>query len=152
MKQEAGELWEGVKIGAAQLGNSLMDTAISLYEDPLGTGKEMLYNATIGTVEDIHGTMVWAGRMLLAMSTAKNCRRREGRSRFSRRLVQIFGTGAALILGEAILNRAGIRGRGPLNKKHDDLGGGSGGGNGSGDGGGERGDDGDGKKSGMRNG
>ena len=48
-----------------------MDTAISLYEDPLGTGKEMLYNATIGTVEDIWNTGIWAGRMLLAMSIAK---------------------------------------------------------------------------------
>ncbi|MGK5734361.1 hypothetical protein ACSNOG_34020, partial [Streptomyces sp. URMC 124] len=52
-----------------------------------------------------------------------------------------------------ILNRAGIRGRGPLNKKHDDLGGGNSGGNGGGSGSGsgcdsgDRGGDGDGKKS-----
>ena len=91
-REASRELWEGVKIGAAQLGNSLMDTAISLYEDPLGTGKEMLYNATIRTVEDIWNTGIWAGRMLLAMSIAKNCRRREGRSRFSRRLVQLLGS------------------------------------------------------------
>lgn len=139
VKQEAGELWEGVKIGAAQLGNSLKDTAISLYEDPLGTGKEMLYNATIGTVEDIHGTMVWAGRMLfsdeyrekIAEDVKAEVDSAGGWSKY-------LGQGAALILGEAILNRAGIRGRGPLNKKHDDLGGGngssSGGGNGSGNG------------------
>lgn len=66
VKQEAGELWEGVKLGAAQFGNSLKDTAISLYEDPLGTGQEMLYNATIGTVEDIWDTAVWAGRMVFS--------------------------------------------------------------------------------------
>ncbi|MCV4234508.1 WXG100 family type VII secretion target [Virgibacillus sp. LDC1] len=148
VKQEAGELWEGVKIGATQLGNSLKDTAISLYEDPLGTGKEMLYNATIGTVEDIHGTMVWAGRMLfsdeyrekIAEDVKAEVDSAGGWSKY-------LGQGAALILGEAILNRAGIRGRGPLNKKHDDLGGGNSGGNGSSDGG-ERGDDVDGKKSG----
>ena len=46
-----------------------------------------------------------------------------------------LGQQSAMILGGAILNRAGVRGRGPLNNKHDDLGGG----NGSG---GERGDDG----------
>jgi len=50
-----------------------------------------------------------------------------------------------------ILNRAGIRGRGPLNNKHNDLGsgnsGGSGCGNGRGSGNGS-GDEGDGKKSG----
>lgn len=152
VKQEAGELWEGVQIGAAQLGNSLKDTAISLYEDPLGTGKEMLYNATIGTVEDIHGTMVWAGRMLfsdeyrekIAEDVKAEVDSAGGWSKY-------LGQGAALILGEAILNRAGIRGRGPLNKKQDDLGGGNSGGSGgsgSGDSGGERGDDGDGKKSG----
>ena len=59
-----------------------------------------------------------------------------------------------MILGGAILNRAGVRGRGPLNNKHDDLGGGNGSGNGSSSGGrddsGDRGGDGDGKKSGMR--
>lgn len=136
VKQEAGELWEGVKIGAAQLGNSLMDTAISLYEDPLGTGKEMLYNATIGTVEDIWNTGIWAGRMLfsdeyrekIAEDVKAEVDSAGGWSNY-------LGQQSAMILGGAILNRAGVRGRGPLNNKHDDLGGG----NGSG---GERGDDG----------
>lgn len=159
VKQEAGELWEGVKIGAAQLGNSLMDTAISLYEDPLGTGKEMLYNATIGTVEDIWNTGIWAGRMLfsdeyrekIAEDVKAEVDSAGGWSNY-------LGQQSAMILGGAILNRAGIRGRGPLNNKHDDLGGGnsggsssgsgngssSGAGNGSGSGGGED----DGKKSG----
>ncbi|MEC0259718.1 WXG100 family type VII secretion target [Paenibacillus lautus] len=153
VKQEAGELWEGVKIGAAQLGNSLKDTAISLYEDPLGTGKEMLYNATIGTVEDIWDTGIWAGRMVfsneyrekIVADTMKEVDSAGGWSNY-------LGQQSAMILGGAILNRAGIRGGGPLNKKHDDLGGGnsggSDGGNGSGNGGDERGDDGDGKKSG----
>jgi len=49
-----------------------------------------------------------------------------------------LGQAAALIVGEVILNRAGIRGGGPLNNKHNDLGGGSGAGNGSGSGGGEK--------------
>ncbi|WP_339221948.1 WXG100 family type VII secretion target [Paenibacillus sp. FSL W7-1332] len=144
VKQEAGELWEGVKIGAAQLGNSLMDTAISLYEDPLGTGKEMLYNATIGTVEDIWNTGIWAGRMLfsdeyrekIAEDVKAEVDSAGGWSKY-------LGQGAALILGEAILNRAGIRGRGPLNKKHDDLGGGNGSGSGSGSGSGAGDDSGD---------
>ena len=92
VKQEAGELWEGVKIGAAQLGNTLKDTAISLYEDPLGTGKDMLYNATIGTVEDIWDTAAWAGRMVLVTNIVKNRGRHHERSRFSRRLVQLLGS------------------------------------------------------------
>ncbi|MCT1398470.1 hypothetical protein M4D81_05560 [Paenibacillus sp. p3-SID867] len=145
VKQEAGELWEGVKIGAAQLGNSLMDTAISLYEDPLGTGKEMLYNATIGTVEDIWNTGIWAGRMLfsdeyrekIAEDVKAEVDSAGGWSNY-------LGQQSAMILGGAILNRAGIRGRGLLNKKHDDLGGG----NGSSSGGGNGESDGDGKKSG----
>ncbi len=164
VKQEAGELWEGVKIGAAQLGNSLKDTAISLYEDPLGTGQEMLYNATIGTVEEIWNTGIWAGRMLFSNEyrdkvvedTMQEVDSAGGWSNY-------LGQAAALIVGEVILNRAGIRGRGPLNNKHDDRGGGNsgsssgsgsgnGGGNGSGGGGGndsgDRGGDGDGKKSG----
>lgn len=145
VKQEAGELWEGVKIGAAQLGNSLKDTAMSLYEDPLGTGKDMLYNATIGTVEDIWDTAAWAGRMVfsneyrekIVADTMKEVDSAGGWSNY-------LGQQSAMILGGAILNRAGIRGRGPLNNKHDDLGGGNSGGNGSGN----RGVDGDGKKSG----
>lgn len=153
VKQEAGELWEGVKIGAAQLGNSLKDTAISLYEDPLGTGKEMLYNATIGTVEDIWDAGIWAGKMLfsneyrekVAEDVKAEVDSAGGWSNY-------LGQGAALILGEVILNRAGIRGRGPLNNKHNDLGGGnsgSSGGNGSGgNGSGDSVSDGDGKKSG----
>jgi|GEM_PF-1053546 len=148
VKQEAGELWEGVKIGAAQLGNSLKDTAISLYEDPLGTGQEMLYNATIGTVEEIWNTGIWAGRMLFSNEyrekvvedTLKEVESAGGWSNF-------VGHGAALILGEVILSRAGIRGRSRLNKQHDDLGGGNSGGSGGGNGGSGDGD-GDGKKSG----
>ncbi|MGW8822913.1 WXG100 family type VII secretion target [Paenibacillus lautus] len=128
VKQEAGELWEGVKLGAAQFGNSLKDTAISLYEDPLGTGQEMLYNATIGTVEDIWDTAVWAGRMVfsneyrekIVADTMNEVDSAGGWSNF-------LGQQSAMILGGAILNRAGIRGRGPLNNKHDDLGGGNGG-------------------------
>lgn len=127
VKQEAGELWEGVKIGAAQLGNSLKDTAISLYEDPLGTGQEMLYNATIGTVEDIWDTAVWAGRMVfsneyrekIVADTMKEVDSAGGWSNY-------LGQQSAMLLGGALLNRAGIRGRGPLNNKHDDLGGGNG--------------------------
>ncbi|GIO91402.1 MULTISPECIES: WXG100 family type VII secretion target [Paenibacillus] len=135
VKQEAGEVWEGVKIGAAQLGNSLKDTGISLYEDPLGTGKEMLYNATIGTVEEIWNTGMWAGRMLfsneyrekVAEDVKVEVDSAGGWSNY-------LGQAAALIVGEVILNRAGIRGRGPLNNKHNDLGGGNSGGNGGGNG------------------
>ncbi|WP_223260641.1 WXG100 family type VII secretion target [Paenibacillus ihbetae] len=160
VKQEAGELWEGVKIGAAQLGNSLKDTGISLYEDPLGTGKEMLYNATIGTVEEIWNTGMWAGRMVfsneyrekVAEDVKAEVDSAGGWSNY-------LGQAAALIVGEVVLNRAGIRGRGPLNKKHDDRGGGNSGGsgNGGGNGGGGGndsgnrggdGEDGDGNKSG----
>ncbi|EHB62699.1 WXG100 family type VII secretion target [Paenibacillus lactis] len=137
VKQEAGELWEGVKIGAAQLGNSLKDTGISLYEDPLGTGKEMLYNATIGTVEEIWNTGMWAGRMLfsneyrekVAEDVKAEVDSAGGWSNY-------LGQAAALIVGEVILNRAGIRGRGPLNKKHDDRGGGNSGGSSGGNSGG----------------
>ncbi|WP_253300668.1 WXG100 family type VII secretion target [Paenibacillus lautus] len=145
VKQEAGELWEGVKIGAAQLGNSIKDTAISLYEDPLGTGKEMLYNATIGTVEDIWDTGIWAGRMLFSNEYREKVTEDvKAEVDSAGGWSNYLGQGAALILGEVILNRAGIRGRGPLNNKHDDLGGGNSGGSGGGNGSG----DGDGKKSG----
>lgn len=137
VKQEAGEVWEGVKIGAAQLGNSLKDTGISLYEDPLGTGKEMLYNATIGTVEEIWNTGMWAGRMVfsneyrekVAEDVKAEVDSAGGWSNY-------LGQAAALFVGEVILNRAGIRGRGPLNNKHDDLGGGNSGGSSGGNSGG----------------
>ncbi|WP_237087048.1 hypothetical protein [Paenibacillus ihbetae] len=120
----------------------------------LGTGKEMLYNATIGTVEDIWDTAVWASRMVfsneyrekVAEDVKVEVDSAGGWSNY-------LGQGAALILGEVILNRAGIRGRGPLNNKHNDLGGGNGGGSGSGSGNGSGehggdGEDGDGNKSG----
>ncbi|WP_244908279.1 WXG100 family type VII secretion target [Paenibacillus campinasensis] len=159
VQQEAGEFWEGLKIGAMQFGSSLKDTAISLFEDPLGTGKSMLYNATIGTAEDIRDTAIWAGRMLFSNEyrdkvvedTMQEVEAAGGWSTY-------LGTQSAMIIGGALLNRAGLRGGGPRNNKHDDLGGGNSGGSGSGNGGSDRGSrgnsggnssgDGDGKKSG----
>lgn len=156
VQHEAGEFWEGLKIGAIQLGSSLKDTAISLFEDPLGTGKSMLYNATIGTAEDIRDTAIWAGRMLFSNEyrdkvvedTMQEVEAAGGWSTY-------LGTQSAMIIGGALLNRAGLRGGGPRNNKHDDLGGGNGGGSGSGNGnggsdrgGGNNSGDGDGKKSG----
>ncbi|MEK3731592.1 WXG100 family type VII secretion target [Paenibacillus sp. FSL M8-0334] len=135
VQHEAGEFWEGLKIGAIQLGSSLKDTAISLFEDPLGTGKSMLYNATIGTAEDIRDTAIWAGRMLFSNEyrdkvvedTMQEVEAAGGWSTY-------LGTQSAMIIGGALLNRAGLRGGGPRNNKHDDLGGGNSGGSGSGSG------------------
>lgn len=154
VQHEAGEFWEGLKIGAMQFGSSLKDTAISLFEDPLGTGKSMLYNATIGTAEDIRDTAIWAGRMLFSNEyrdkvvedTMQEVEAAGGWSTY-------LGTQSAMIIGGALLNRAGLRVGGPRNNKHDDLGGGNSGGSGSGNGGSDRGGgnnsgDGDGKKSG----
>ncbi|MEK3731596.1 WXG100 family type VII secretion target [Paenibacillus sp. FSL M8-0334] len=154
VQHEAGEFWEGLKIGAMQFGSSLKDTAISLFEDPLGTGKSMLYNATIGTAEDIRDTAIWAGRMLFSNEyrdkvvedTMQEVEAAGGWSTY-------LGTQSAMIIGGALLNRAGLRVGGPRNNKHDDLGGGNSGGSGSGNGGSDRGGgnnsgDGDGRKPG----
>ncbi|WP_052759516.1 WXG100 family type VII secretion target [Paenibacillus sp. DMB20] len=68
-QDHAEELWEGVKSGGKILAESVTDTVESLIEDPLGTGGQMLYNATIGTVEEVVDTAVW-GR-----ENAFRCRR-----------------------------------------------------------------------------
>ena len=43
-----------------------------LVEDPLGTAKDMAYNATIGTAEEIIDTAVWGGKMILIPIPERN--------------------------------------------------------------------------------
>ena len=65
----AGDFWQGLQTGAKSVANSVKDTATSLVEDPLGTAKDMAYNATIGTAEEIIDTAVWGGKMIFDADT-----------------------------------------------------------------------------------
>ncbi|MGM1050190.1 MAG: WXG100 family type VII secretion target [Bacillota bacterium] len=60
----AEELWKGVQSGAKILADSITGTAEALIEDPIGTGGQMAYDATIGTVEEVIDTAVWGTKMV----------------------------------------------------------------------------------------
>lgn len=55
----------GVQAAAAEMWDSAKDTANALIEEPVETGKQMAYNATIGTAEEIVKTTIWGAKMAL---------------------------------------------------------------------------------------
>lgn len=124
VQREAEKAWEGVKSGVTIIADSVVDTGVSLYEDPIGTLGDMAYNATIGTAEEIIGTVAWGGKMIFDAET------REGFKEGTKEEVEAaggwsayLGQQAAVMIGGAALHRAGIKGKGPQLQKHDDLGG-----------------------------
>ncbi len=44
---------------------SVKDTANALIEDPIETGKQMAYDVTVGTAEEVVNTTVWGAKMAL---------------------------------------------------------------------------------------
>ncbi|MGM1050426.1 MAG: WXG100 family type VII secretion target [Bacillota bacterium] len=105
----AEELWEGAKSGGKKLADSIGDTVESLIEDPLGTGGQMLYNATIGTVEEVIDTAVWGTKMVFDVG--------DTREKFNEKIdetggmANYLGEQGALIAGGALLRRVGVKNR-----------------------------------------
>ncbi|WP_052759435.1 WXG100 family type VII secretion target [Paenibacillus sp. DMB20] len=64
LEEQGEELWDGMVSGAKILGDSIADTASALIEDPIGTGGQMFYDATVGTAEEIIDTTVWGTKMI----------------------------------------------------------------------------------------
>ncbi|WP_145038976.1 WXG100 family type VII secretion target [Paenibacillus sp. Y412MC10] len=102
----AGDFWQGVQTGAKSVANSVKDTATSLVEDPLGTAKDMAYNATIGTAEEIIDTAVWGGKMIFDADTrekfASDIEDSGGASNY-------MGQQAAMILAGLATRRIGVK-------------------------------------------
>ncbi|GIP06378.1 WXG100 family type VII secretion target [Paenibacillus lautus] len=102
----AGDFWQGLQTGAKSVANSVKDTATSLVEDPLGTAKDMAYNATIGTAEEIIDTAVWGGKMIFDADTrekfAADIEDSGGASNY-------MGQQAAMILAGLATRRIGVK-------------------------------------------
>ncbi|WP_255250572.1 WXG100 family type VII secretion target [Paenibacillus lautus] len=102
----AGDFWQGLQTGAKSVANSVKDTATSLVEDPLGTAKDMAYNATIGTAEEIIDTAVWGGKMIFDADTqekfAADVEASGGASNY-------MGQQAAMILAGLATRRIGVK-------------------------------------------
>jgi|GEM_PF-3651051 len=102
----AGDFWQGLQTGAKSVANSVKDTATSLVEDPLGTAKDMAYNATIGTAEEIIDTAVWGGKMIFDADTrekfAADVEDSGGASNY-------MGQQAAMILAGLATRRIGVK-------------------------------------------
>lgn len=64
LEEQAEELWDGMVSEAKILGGSIASTASSFIEDPIGTGGQMFYDATVGTAEEIIDTTVWGTKMI----------------------------------------------------------------------------------------
>lgn len=102
----AGDFWQGLQTGARSVANSVKDTATSLVEDPLGTAKDMAYNATIGTAEEIIDTAVWGGKMIFNADT---------REKFAADIEDLGGASnymgqqAAMILAGLATRRIGVK-------------------------------------------
>lgn len=102
----AEDFWQGLQTGAKSVANSVKDTATSLVEDPLGTAKDMAYNATIGTAEEIVDTAVWGGKMIFDADTrekfAADVEDSGGASNY-------MGQQAAMILAGLATRRIGVK-------------------------------------------
>ncbi|WP_106768890.1 deaminase domain-containing protein [Paenibacillus faecalis] len=100
---------EGIKAGAINLGESIVDTGKALFEDPLGTLGQMAYNATIGTVEEVIDTGVWGAKMIVDDKT---------REEFNEKINESGGTAnylgeqGAMLAGGYILGRVGVKKKG----------------------------------------
>ena len=108
-QDHAEKLWEGVKSGGKILAESVTDTVESLIEDPLGTGGQMLYNATIGTVEEVVDTAVWGGKMLFDVGDTRE--EYDEKINEAGGVANYLGQQGTLLAGSVVLGRVGVRGR-----------------------------------------
>lgn len=110
---EAKAFAMGAKSGAAEMWGSVKDTANALIEDPIETGKQMAYDVTVGTAEEVVNTTVWGAKMAFDVG--------DTREKFGERIQAeeermnemgtstYLGQKAALILGGVALNRVGVK-------------------------------------------
>lgn len=110
---EAKAFAEGAKSGATALWSSVKDTANSLIEDPIGTGKQMAYDATVGTAEEIVNTTVWGAKMAFDVGDTREKfdeRIQTEQERMNEMGMSTYlGQQGALILGGVALNRVGVK-------------------------------------------
>lgn len=127
----------GVQAAAAEVWDSAKDTANALIEEPVETGKQMAYNATIGTAEEIVKTTIWGAKMALDIGDTREKFGEEVQA--EQELINEMGTStylgqqAAMIFGGFALKRLGVKDT--PNLKKDSGGDGGKGGAGTGDGG-----------------
>lgn len=110
---EAKAFAMGAKSGAAEMWGSVKDTANALIEDPIETGKQMAYDVTVGTAEEVVNTTVWGAKMAFDVG--------DTREKFGERIQAeeermnemgtstYLGQKAAMILGGVALNRVGVK-------------------------------------------
>ncbi|GIO98524.1 hypothetical protein J14TS5_36100 [Paenibacillus lautus] len=118
---EAKDFAKGVKSGATEMWGAVEDKANALIEDPIGTGKQMAYDVTIGTAEEIANTTIWGAKMAFDVG--------DTREKFGERIQAeqermnemgksaYLGQQGAMALGAFALNRVGVK-KMP-NLKHD---------------------------------
>ncbi|MGY5341819.1 WXG100 family type VII secretion target [Paenibacillus glucanolyticus] len=110
---EAKAFAEGAKSGATALWSSVKDTTSSLIEDPIGTGKQMAYDATVGTAEEIVNTTVWGAKMAFDVGDTREKfdeRIQTEQERMNEMGMSTYlGQQGALILGGVALNRVGVK-------------------------------------------
>ncbi|CAM3416393.1 MULTISPECIES: polymorphic toxin type 28 domain-containing protein [Paenibacillus] len=125
----------GVQAAAAEMWDSAKDTANALIEEPVETGKQMAYNATIGTAEEIVKTTIWGAKMALDIGDTREKFGEEIQA--EQELINEMGTStylgqqAAMIFGGFALKRLGVKDT--PNLKKDSGGDGGKGGAGTGD-------------------
>jgi|GEM_PF-1057772 len=103
----------GVQAAAAEMWDSAKDTANALIEEPIETGKQMAYDATIGTAEEIVKTTIWGAKMALDIG---DTREKFGEEiQVEQELINEMGTStylgqqAAMIFGGFALKRLGVK-------------------------------------------
>lgn len=103
----------GVQAAAAEMWDSAKDTANALIEEPIETGKQMAYNATIGTAEEIVKTTIWGAKMALDIGDTREKFGEEIQA--EQELINEMGTStylgqqAAMIFGGFALKRLGVK-------------------------------------------
>jgi WXG100 family type VII secretion target len=110
---EAKDFAKGAKSGAAEMWGAVEDKANALVEDPIGTGKQMAYDVTIGTAEEVLNTTIWGAKMAFDVG--------DTREKFGERIQAeqermnemgksaYLGQQGAMALGAFALNRIGIK-------------------------------------------
>lgn len=118
---EAKDFAKGAKSGATEMWGAVEDKANALIEDPIGTGKQMAYDVTIGTAEEVVNTTIWGAKMAFDVG--------DTREKFGERIQAeqermnemgksaYLGQQGAMALGAFALNRVGVK-KMP-NLKHD---------------------------------
>ncbi|MBT2765373.1 WXG100 family type VII secretion target [Paenibacillus sp. ISL-20] len=110
---EAKDFAKGAKSGAAEMWGAVEDKTNALVEDPIGTGKQMAYDVTIGTAEEVVNSTIWGAKMVFDVG--------DTREKFGERIQAeqermnemgksaYLGQQGAMALGAFALNRIGIK-------------------------------------------